>query len=496
MESWNNILHAALLGTDKRQLKPEDFSEPLEEVYSTTQLSDDKEIRYLNMASVVYNYRKCGVQPINKNILKNTAAAEEKLYAGIYAHQLLNDIITADSCPLFERWLNECNSKNKIVLPEYIPALFDLGIKYKQLQQQILSATGNRGLWLLPFNDAWKIQEVIIDESIWQTGSLDQRKAYLRELRLLDSAKARLQLQEIWSQENANTKTELLKQLQTGLNNEDVEWLEQLLTDKSQKVKDEVLRLLKLSPVSSIIKNYWEIIIQSIEIKKEKGLLGIGSKTVLNIHLPAAIDESIFKSGIEKIASQKNVSDDDFILYQLISSVPPSFFEHYFQLDKKTIIDLFSKSKAAKQFIGAFGLSAVKFNDADWLRAIIPVSEHQFYPEAFLLLSKEEAEQYALLFLKNDESAQAVVHYLSLYYKTDWSIALTRAIFSYTVKNQYAYNRQFYKEHILFIAPAIIKELNNYVPSEEYMKSTWIKTSEYICQLISLKTETLKAFQS
>jgi hypothetical protein len=176
--------------------------------------------------------------------------------------------------------------------------------------------------------------------------------------------------------------------------------------------------------------------------------------------------------------------------------VPPSFFEPHFQLDKKTIIDLFSKSKAAKQFIGAFGFSALKFNDADWLRAIISVSEHQFYPEAFLLLSKEKTEQYALLLLKNDESAQAVVHYLSLYYKTDWSIDLTRAIFSYTVKNQYAYNRQFYKEHILFFAPAIIKELNNYVPSEEYLKSTWIKTSEYISQLISLKTETLKAFQS
>ncbi len=496
MEFWDNIVHTALLGTDKRQLKKEDFSEDFAETIELiNQLSTDKEVQFLNIASVAFNYRKCGMQPINKRLDVSKAEAEVSAYSSVLAHQLLSDIIAAESFPLLKLWLELCFKNNQIVKPEWVPVLLDLGIKYKTLKSLLSAVTGKRGEWLIQFNEAWKGEPKVSDEELWQTGTSDQRKEYVRTLRATEPAQARELLQQVWAAENANTKAELLKSLAVNISDEDVPWLEQLLNEKSQKVKDEALKLLKLCPASSIVQSYWEIVKQSIYIKKERGLLGFGSKTVLEIELKSNIDESIFKSGIEKITSQKNVSDNDFILFQLISAVPPAFFEQHFALAKQAIIDLFVKSKNGKQFISAFGLAAVTFKEVDWLRAVITASENQFYQQAFELLPTSEMEKYALQFLSKAENAHVVIDNVK-YFQHEWSINLTREIFKFTVKNQYSYNRSFYNQHILSIPDSIISELDTFAPQEEYLKSMWNKTSESITQLLTLKAQTKKAFQS
>ncbi|MCW3108950.1 MAG: hypothetical protein JWQ09_3456 [Segetibacter sp.] len=495
MEFWDNIVHTALLGTDKRQLKKEDFSEDFAETIELiNEQATDKESQFLNLASAAFNYRKCGVEPLNKTLVYSKAEVEERAYCSPFAHQLLSDIISVESFPLLKLWLELCFKNNIIVKPEWIPVLFDLGIKHKPLQSLLLPVTGKRGEWLIQFNEAWKVETKSTDEEVWQTGTLEQRKDYLRKLRTTEPSQARELLQQAWASENVNTKTELVKSLATNISNEDVAWLEQLLNEKSQKVKDETLRLLKLSRTSSIIQKYWEIIKQSVEIKKERGLLGIGSKTVLEIELISNIDESIFKSGIEKITSEKNVSDNDFILYQLIAAVPPSFFEQHFQLDKKELFDLFLKSKNGKPFILAFGTAAITFKEVDWLRAVMAVSENQFFPQAFEMLPSEETEKYALQFLNKPEAHQ-VIDYFAKYYQGEWSIALTREIFKFTVKNQYSYNRSFYSQNILSIPAAIIPEFDTFAPREEYLKNMWDKTSEHIFELLTLKTQTLNAFK-
>jgi hypothetical protein len=496
MEFWDNIVHTALLGTDKRQLKKEDFSEDLVEAYDIISQSGDKEEQYLNIAAVAYNYRKCGVQPINKSVGKTSAEEEVKLYCSPQAHQLLNDIVSAESQSLLKLWLQQCNNINQIVFPEYIPLLFDLGIKYKQLQEEIITVTGKRGEWLLPFNEAWKFEAVAVDESLWQTGTLEQRRTFLSELRQTEPRKARELLQQVWPQENANTKAELLKQLSVGISNEDVEWLDQLMNEKSQKVKEEALKLLKQVPASNIVHHYWEILKQSIQLRKEKGLLGIGSKTVLEIKLADKIDDSIFKTGIEKVSSEKGVSENDFIIYQLIAAVPPSLFEEHYQLSAKEVIELFNKSKEFKQFIPAFGLAAGTFKNVEWLKTVIASSENQLYAEALQLFPDDEKEKYALQFFENEQTAEGVIHYLLFYYKKRWSVQLTKEIFKHTAKNHYRYNRSFYKEHILSLPIEIIAELERCTPKEDYARDQWVKTSEYILQLLTLRTQTFKAFQS
>ena len=496
MEPWDIIIHTALLGTDKKALKQEELPAHLADVYDIISKETDKEETFLHLAAVASNYRKCGSVPLHEKVAYAFAEDETNLYCNAMAHQVLNALLSVESYSLLSLWLQECNARNLIVQPEVIPVLFDLAGKQKNLQQQIVSVTGKRGAWLLPLNEAWKFDAQNTDETVWQTGTTEERKLYLQALRKKEPSGGRELLQQTWPHENANTKTDLVKQLSVGISDEDIAWLESLLNDKSQKVKDEVMKLLKLLPQSSVIQKYWGIIQQSIYIKKERGLLGIGNETILEIGLPTNIDETVFKTGIEKISSNKNIDDDDFILYQLISAVPPSFFEEHFALSKEALLALFSQSKKGKQLVPAFGAAAVHFKEKDWFKTILASSENEFYPEAFLLLNHEEKEAYALSFLQKNEQEPTIIEQLKKHHQKEWSIALAKAVLRYTANNSYSYNHSFYNGIILSVPVSIIMELEKCTPTDEYTRNQWSKTSDYIIQLLTLRTQILQAFQS
>lgn len=154
MQFWDNIVHTALLGTDKRQLKKEDISPNLVEVYELINQINDKEEQYLNFAAVAFNYRRCGALPLNKSIIYSNAKDDVQVYCSLFAQQVLNDIVSIENYPLLELWLQKCNNSDQIVQPECIPLLFDVAVKYKPLQPQISVVTGKRGEWLLPLNEA------------------------------------------------------------------------------------------------------------------------------------------------------------------------------------------------------------------------------------------------------------------------------------------------------------------------------------------------------
>ncbi len=496
MELWNNIIHTALLGTDRKALKKEELPLGLEDVYDSISQNKDKEEQYLQLASVALNYRKCGNVPFRKTVDVIIAEEETKPYCSAFAQKMINEILSDEVYSLLALWLQECSAKNEIVQPHIIPVLFYLAKKQKHLQKAILTVSGKRGEWLLPLNEEWDFSLIKEDETTWQTGTLEERKIYLQKGRQHDAAKGRELIQEVWTQENANSKAELLKTLSVGLGEEDTEWLESLLTDKSSKVKDEAMKLLKRLPDSSLVQKYWNIVKRSVHIKKEKGLLGIGTKTTLDIQLVPDIEESIFKSGIEKISSQKKESDENFILHQLISSVPPSFFEPHFALTKEAILDLFLQSKKGKPLFSAFGLAAARFKDLDWTKAIIAKADHQFYPEALELLPDAEKDAYALRFIGDNNAADIIISHLQTHSQQPWSVALTKEVFRHTAKNHYRYNSSFYKENVLHFPVDIIRELEKCTPPNEYDRNQWSKMSDYIIQLLTLRTQIIQAFQS
>lgn len=495
MESWNHMINTALLGTEKKALKKEELIPEIAELFDLiTEQAETKEDAFLQTAAVLYNIRQCGFAPLRKEgVSISKAEGEEKHYANEMAHSVLYDILETTSTSLFRFWLEQCVQANKVVQPEAIPILFDEGMKNKSIRPLIYNCCGKRGEWLLQFNHEWKYVDTSTDEELWQTGVLEQRKNILAELRKTDSAKARELLQQTWTQENAATKTELVQQLQVNANEVDLPFLEEILNEKSVKVKEAALQILKAIPSSSIVQSYWKTLVSSIELKKERTLLGLSSKTILNFIPVKEIDESIYKTGIEKLSSDKKILDQDYLLYQLISSIPPYFLEQHTGLPKEQVLKAIHYSDKGKYFISAITRSAIRFRDVDWLKAVIALQENVFYPEAVMVLPQKEAEQYSLQHFDGD-NAYPIINALGDFEK-EWGLELTKTILKFTAKNPYQYHKGFYNGIVHLLPVPVVGELGKCTPQEEHLKTMWSNLSEYITHLLTLKLQTSKAFK-
>lgn len=493
MQFWDNIIHTAMMGTDKKQISTQDIPAGLEEValLINDNPTKDKEEKFLQLAALTLNYRQCGVLPAKKELPVTPAPAEEKAYCNDYALQALNDIITEESIPLLKIWLQYCYEKQLIVPAEIVPKLLSLGVENKKLQLWIAACCGKRGEWLGTLNPAWNFSSTQTGEELWQTGSHEQRKEILRQTRSSDPAKAREWVQQTWAQEDAATKTDFLEILTDNTSEEDISFLQSLSTEKSKKVKEAALQLLKQIPGSEIVRQYEEVLRKAVFLKKEKALLGMMSKTTLQCKLPVDMDESVYKTGIDKLSNKKEMTDDEYVISQLMQSVPPSFWERQLELSPEKIIELLQKDTSGNKLIPALVNAITGFRDQRWALEMIKHSQ-VFYIDIIPLLEAQQQETYSNKYF--DKFPDLIIQY-SLKRDTEWSIELTKNIFKHMAKNIYQYNRSFYNQQVGHFPVGIISELERCTPSEEHFRSGWSTTSEYITKLISLKIQTIKAFK-
>jgi hypothetical protein len=493
MELWSEIIHTAMLGTDKKTISADALTDELTEAATliNNNTNTDKEEKFLQLASVTFNYRQSGALPLHKEEVKlQPAPAEEKKYCSSEAMQALQDILSEESIPLLKFWLQLCSSRQQIVNPALIPSLFSIAMQNKNLQSAVANCCGKRGEWLARFNDAWNFSASESPEQIWQTGTPEQRRSVLKETRKKNPSLAREWLIQTWSQEDAAARTSFLELLNENISGEDIPFLEQSLSDKSKKVKEEALNLLKLIPSSSIVQLYEQVIQQALSVKKEKTLLGLSSKTIVNFTLPVPINEEVFKSGIQKLSSQKNISDESFIIFQLVSHIPPSFLEKHLGGSPPEIISWLKNSQEGKDLLPAIGLAAGRFKDRNWAAHIIN-DDVNLYFDLIPLLPQDIREKYLLTHFNN--SAQNIIDIISKE-ENEWSFELTKHIFRYAAKHAYQYNRSFYNTNIHLFPVQIAGELERCTPPEENLRDMWSKTSDYIIKLISLKIQTIKAF--
>ena len=489
MQFWDHIINTALLGTDKRAISIKELPAAMEEAAIQVQQNNsiDKEEQFLQIAAMAFNYRQCGITPLQKEGITITKAdAEEKQYSSALAMQTLKDILETESNSLLHFWLQQCVAKELIVIPDLVPVLFNTAVQQKKLQNLVVACCGKRGEWLSRFNSDWNFSTAVTNEELWQTGSPEQRKTVLQQLRQSNPVQAREWLQQAWPQEDANTKAELLPILSINSSEEDITFLESLSTEKSKKVKDEALKLLKQIPGSAIIQKYWQVVQQSVTTTSGKWF----SKEKVHLQL-AHVDDSIFKSGIQQLSDQKDVSDESFILYQLVSFIPPDKWEKHFDSDPRTIIQLFKRDKDTEKLIPAIGMAAGRFKNITWGR-ILMEDVNTFYYDLALLLPRNEREQYLLRYF--DHISEMAIKYLTEKDEGEWGLEITKAFLKHTAKGPHQYNRAFYSKHIHHMPVTVLPELEKCSPPEEHLKTYWNNTSEYIAKLIKLKIKTIQSF--
>ena len=493
MNHWQQVIQTALIGTDKQSVPVNDIGEDLLPAITaiSNNIAIDKEEQFLQIAATVFNYRQSGAEAMVKQDISIAICGAETLpYCSKAAMASLKDILHEDSNGLLALWLQYCSNKQQVVEPALLPLLFDKAVQQKQLRQYAPTCFGKRGAWLSQFNSEWNFATDASDEALWQTGTPDQRKKTLQQLRATNAAQAREWLQQTWPQENAASKQNLLEAFAINLSAADVPWLESLTNEKSQKVKEDVLGLLKQVPTSTIVQQYIALLQQSISIKKEKTMFGLSSKQVLQIALPSTIDEQLTQSGMEKLSNQKEFTDDEFILFQLLQNIPPSVLEAHLQLLAGDIIELLQKEDSTKKFLPAIVMALVKFHDTAWAIACMQHST-VFYLDILPLIPVQQQEYYSKKFFKGNE--HSIVQY-AVGRATEWSVELTQLIFTHTAANHYQYYRNFYNQHIQLIPYGASSILDACNPLDEYASNSWNTTKEYIAKLLELKQQTIQSF--
>lgn len=497
MEFWNEIVHTAMLGTGKKTPDISSLPPKIAELARHIQQQPlDVEDQYLQIAALALNYRQCGVAAVPTQHATIEKAAPETLpCCNAQSMQVLNPILDSGSISLLQLWLNACIDRRQIVQPDVIPALLEMAVRHQTIRTAVATCCGNRSRWLSLYHPVWATVvggSIATGEEAWQTGTLEQRVQALQQLRTTNPALALQWLQQTWPQEDAATKTEMLPVLQNNISKADLAFLEGLLTEKSKKVKEAAVELIRFIPESAIVQLYWQVLKKSIHLTTEKALLGLATKKKVNIQLPETIDEQVFTSGIEKLSkTAKGLSDDNFILYQLTGHVPPDWWESYFGENKEKILDIFGKDDQARKLIPALGLSAVRFKNIPWLQAIIAISKNEFYPEALKLLPDAEQETYALQVLNDSkEGTETVLHYLTRSPgNKEWSLELTKKVLQHMMKDPWRYTKDFFNQHIHLLPVSILPELNKYVPEVEYQRNYWNTTTTHLTNLLRLKQQ-------
>ncbi|MBL7726810.1 MAG: hypothetical protein JNM68_03945, partial [Dinghuibacter sp.] len=387
-------------------------------------------------------------------------------------------------------WLQQCKQAGRIAPPALIPQLLHIGAQNKAWRPAISSCCGKRGEWLALFNEAWNFSAPVTGNDTWQTGSADNRKSFLHETRQNNPEQAIALLQQTWATEDAATKTMFLQILTEKVSQTDIPFLEQCLTEKSKKVKEEAIALLKRIPESVQVQRYCSVLQKAVVLKKEKTMLGLSSKMVLHLELPADIDEEVFRSGIEKLSSDKEFTDEEFILYQLVEHVPPAFWETQLEADAETVIRYFQKEAPAKKMLPAMALAAVRFNDARWAKALAEHSE-VFYLAILPLLPKADRERFSIKFFNRfpDEITE-----IALQEKTEWGVTLAEHILRHMAANGYRYNRPFLGSCIGLLPTSVVHLLPQLAPADNYMLSIWNNTIVYLEKLLDIKKRIALSF--
>ncbi len=495
MKFWDGIINNATLGSAKMPLRTHDLPEFITEVIELKESTEPEE-DFLLMAGLAYQYRQAGTKPLDLNLISQSLAADEELpYASSNSTNIFRTIISEDLHPLLILWLHQCELKGVLAEPELIPELLQIASRKKELRKVILTVCGKRGEWLSKLNPQWNFYAITNDiDSIWQTGKLEDRKELLRELRVVNPSKSIELLQSTWDSEGANEKAAFLEILRTNLTAIDLAWLE-TLKEKGQKVNSIIQDLLKSIPSSAIVQQYWNTVKDAITIKTGKALLGMINKTVIDINENLSVPDSVFKTGIEKLSSNKQVSDNQHILSQLISSVPPSNWNEHFKENNQKIIELFQKDKKSAQYLPALVLGALKFNDVEWMKDLLEHSDKELIDSSVGLLIRALPESvrdtYSLKYIK--QKPQELIPIL-IEQDEEWSVELSRAILKFTANEVYVYNRTFYKPAVSLIPVKLLDELDSFTPSEEQKKVYWKTQSDELSRLLDIKKQILQSF--
>jgi hypothetical protein len=155
MTTWDNLLTAAMLGTERRKLEIGDDAPALAQRLA----SADAEHTLLVEAAAMLAYRRAGYVPdVDESTLDSPAPDETTPRCSSRALMYLRVMLDApqEYHALLIEWLTAAARKGWRVPYPYLPSLLDMGKRNAPMATAVAGVTGERGRWLAAQFPSWQ----------------------------------------------------------------------------------------------------------------------------------------------------------------------------------------------------------------------------------------------------------------------------------------------------------------------------------------------------
>jgi hypothetical protein len=454
------VLKVAILGTARQSLDAEKIgagtgTDSLSQLLAQLDFSD-RENSVFNAAALLFQYERAGQMPLAAGDSRPPQClTDETPRCNAAASTGLAALLQQTQSPLLAEWLRVAAECGLRAPEEHLPALLDAGKQSRDLRPLVIAVIGNRGRWLAAQNPAWSYavevsREQAQSDEIWQTGTKAERLSFLKYWREHDAARARELLASTWKQEPSEERAQFIATFEIGLSAADEPFLEDALDDKRKEVRQSAAEFLARLPQSRLVARNFERLKNILSLtatSKLKKLIGRGA--VIEVALPKEFDKAMARDGIEEkwYGSGKQGQKAGWV-QQMVSVVPPTFWEREWNLSPHEIIQAASAGEWKHPLLQGFAQAASLHHSADWLEAFFEEAVTNQYltnsfgalpnlTNAFGILPRERLERLILMALKNHETTkdQDVVqrlHVLLTHHKTPWSHEFARAVLDAT----------------------------------------------------------------
>lgn len=408
MNAWQELVRQALIGNiSNKKISPlliEQFNS-----YGLHLTASKEPEKILLKAAAIQNKLYTSAQiplSVSSEISSTTIAPEEDTsYCNNQRRYQLQYVLKHKYDEILQEILTLLIHKNLIVIPDLLPELLYYGSNRPQLHAAIKATIGHRGIWLAQFTDQWSYaQHNNTNDEVFFYGKQDERAQFFQSLRQRNPAAALALLEQVWDSESFMIKANFIRLLRDDLSSIDEPFLETALQDNRQEVRREAAVLLALLPKSNLVSRMQTLAKSLItyEAKKDR----------ITVELPASCTKKMKQDGIlPRQISIKDHGPKANQLAQIISKIPPKWWENTLNKSPKELLVLVTKTEWKNVFVWGWAMAAKNFHSEGWIIAC-----HQFYLKNFF---KYNWSNFSIDFLYKDLPNNLFNALAEEYLKTD-----------------------------------------------------------------------------
>ncbi|SER35269.1 hypothetical protein SAMN04487983_101513 [Streptomyces sp. yr375] len=379
--TWEDLLTAALLGTDRR-------------TPPGTPPGRTAPAALLDAAAAETVRRRAGLRPGRAAPLPEPAADDPRPELPTAAARRLALLLAdrpgtgtggrrgtaPDLRELLPQWLTVVNARGFAAPAESLPALLDAARGRTDLRPAALEFAGPRALWLARLNPDWRFalratpgghtvppgpEDARRTEKLWQEGLFAERIGLLAAIRSRTPDAARELLAATWPTERAEDRLMFLDSLRTGLGPRDEPFLEQALADRSRNVRATAAELLSALPGSALAARMAVRAGACVAVDHTR------NTPTLLVEAPHECDAAMERDGVSAKAPPGR-GERSWWLGQLVEAAPLATWPT--RLGGRTpeqIVALPVADDWLDELHAAWCRAAVRQRDADWSRALL-----------------------------------------------------------------------------------------------------------------------------